>query len=206
MRLILGIVFGNLFSLSNSYSQEGTLKGADILERAIQREAVPAAVLADAVNAVQQVGEQTLKGQFEAVIAQLYPRYRQRAAKKLGGSDQLAVKMEQMVDEFAAGGLTVTQFVAEPALHGFDIPEFGEWLVFVPTTRTVRFIDPNTGQRRQGEIGDYQIAVRSKKEGSSWTFINGSLLKIQELRSFFPSLPVDIQEYAVPKKSFRELP
>ena len=107
--------------------------------------------------------------------------------------------MRKLVNEFAASGMTVTKFEAEPAIHGFDIPEFREWLVFVPCTRTVRRIDPATGKTQWAEIKDYQVAIRKKESGATWSFINGSRLKMQELRSFFPSLPSDLEDYAVPK-------
>lgn len=206
MRLSIVTVLSMSLSMSFIHAQQSVLEGAADLERPIERQTVPAEVLADAVKAVQKVGDQTLKGEFDAVVAQLYPRFRKRAAKKLGGTEKLAAQMQRMVDEFAAGGMTVTKFVAEPAIHGFDIPEFNEWLVFVPTTRIVRRIDPTTGLRRQMEFGDYQVAIRSKAVGSEWSFLNGSTLKVQELRAFFPTLPADIEEWAVPQKRYRELP
>lgn len=181
------------------FSQRADMENADVLEKVIERQAVPAAVLADAVKATQEVGDQTLKGDFEGVVTQLYPRYRKRAAKRLGSNEALAEQMRKLVSDFMAGGMTVTKFVAEPAIHGFDIPEFREWLVFVPCTRTVRRIDPDTGLVQWAEIKDYQVAIRKKGEGEHWSFINGSRLKIQELRSFFPSLPNDIEEFAVPE-------
>lgn len=181
------------------------MEDADILEKTIKRQAVPAEILAEAVRAVQAVGDLTLQGDFDGVVQTLYPRFRNRAAKKLGGNDELARQMQRMVNDFAAQGIMVTQFSAEPALHGFDIPEFREWLVFVPTTRTVRFVDPQTGLKQMKEVSDYQVAIRGKAEGSQWSFLNGSTLQIQELRTFFPTLPADIEEWAVPPKKARDV-
>ena len=188
-----------LWTHSVCVAQEGGIENVDVLEKTIEREAVPAEVLADAVKATQEVGDQTLKGDFDGVVKKLYPRYRHRAAKRLGSNEALTAHMRNLVDEFAASGMTVTKFEAEPAIHGFDIPEFKEWLVFVPCKRTIRRIDPATGLTQWAEIRDYQVAIRKKELGSSWSFINGSRLKISELRTFFPSLPNDIEEYAVPQ-------
>ena len=189
-----------LFGLSMGFSQE-EVNG---LKKDFKRQAVPAEILADAVRATQAVGDQTLKGEFDAVVEKLYPRSRKRAAKKLGGNQAVVDRMREMVNEFSAGGMALTKFVAEPAIHGFDIPEYREWLVFVPTTRTVRRISPETGLTQFLEITDYQVAIRKKEAGSEWSFINGSTLKISELRSFFPTLPIDIQ-YAIPKVGSRLL-
>lgn len=187
------------------FGQAAAVEDADVLERAIERQAVPADVLAEAVKEVQLVGDQTLKGDFMGVVSKLYPRFRHRSAKKLGGNEEMAATMEKMINELAASGITITKFVAEPAIHGFDIPEFREWLVFVPTTRLVRRIDPETGLVERMEIKDYQVAIRKKDEGSTWSFLNGSTLEVQELRALFPTLPADIEEYAVPKKGAHRL-
>ena len=184
---------------SMCFAQEEGLDSADILDNTFERAAVPAEILADAVKATQAVGDETLKGDFDGVVKKLYPRYRKRAAKRLGSNEALTEQMRKLVNEFAASGMTVTKFEAEPAIHGFDIPEFSEWLVFVPTKRTVRRIDPTTGLTQWAEIKDYQVAIRKKEVGASWSFINGSRLKMTELRSFFPSLPNDLEEYAVPE-------
>lgn len=190
---------------SGGLAQEAAVAEAEVLERRIEREAVPAEVLAAAVDAVQEVGDQTLRGEYEAVVEKMYPRFRKRAAKKLGGNDQLVTQMRKLVNEYAASGIAITKFQAEPAIHGFDIPEFKEWLVFVPTTRTVRFIDPQTGLKEVKEVSDYQVAVRSKVEGETWSFLNGSTMQIPELLALFPSLPRDIKEWAVPLKKARDV-
>ena len=190
---------------STAFAQQAPVAEAEVLERPIERAAVPAEVLASAVDAVQKVGDQTLRGEFDEVVEQLYPRFRQRAAKKLGSNEELVNQMRKLVNEYAASGITITKFSAEPALHGFSIPEFNEWLVFVPTTRTVRFIDPQTGLKEVKEVSDYEVAVRSQKDGGTWSFLNGSTMKIQELRSLFPSLPADIEEWAVPQKRARNV-
>ncbi len=180
------------------FSQQAEVEGADVLERVIERKVVPATVLADAVTAVQEVGNQTLRGEFEAVVKKMYPRFRKRSAKKLGSNEEMVAQMRKVVNDFTISGITIMAFEAEPAFHGFDVPEFNEWLVLVPTVRTIRFIHPETGVRKVREVFDYQVAIRSKEEGASWSFLNGRTLKMQELRSLFPSLPADIGEWAIP--------
>lgn len=201
MRNLIALIFLNSLVLVEVFSQQEPLAGVNELERLIERKAVPAEVLAAAVAAVQKVGDQTLRGDFEGVVEQTYGRFQKRAAKKLGSNEELAAKMRKLVDDYAASGIAITGFVAEPAMHGFDIPEFNEWLVFVPTTRTVRFIDPQTGLKQVKQVPNYQVAICSQKEGSSWSFLNGSTLKVQELRALFPSLPAGIEEWAMKKKT-----
>ncbi|MBK1834224.1 hypothetical protein [Roseibacillus ishigakijimensis] len=205
MRIPSFILAFSLLGICPAFSQEGRLEDADILEKRIERQPVPADILAAAVQAVQELGDLTLRGEYAEVVNKTYPRYLKRAAKKAGGNDRIAAEMERAVDEFAASGLTITKFTAEPAVSGFDIPEFNEWLVFVPTKRQVRRIDPATGVKEFIELTDYQVAIRGKEEGASWGFINGSTLEVQELRGFFPSLPSDIADFAIPEKGFRRV-
>lgn len=182
-------------------AQSGAVTGDIVL-----KEAVPGSVIAEAVAAVQQVGNEALQENYEEVIAKIYPRYRKRAVKQLGGEAALVAQMRKMISDLKQGGITILSFKAEPAIQGFEIPEFGQWLVFVPTTRVIRRIDTQTGQVKKGELTDYQVALRDKAEGSEWSFINGSTLKVSELRALFPSLPRDEDELALPPTGFRDLP
>ena len=203
MKVARSLVILVFVGVSTGFCQQNGILEKDQLERPINRKAVPAEHLAAAVTAVQAIGDQTLRGQFNEVVEKMYPRYRNRAAKKLGGKAEMAAQMKKLVNDYAASGISITGFVAEPATIGFDIPEFNEWLVFVPTTRTVSFIDPKTGRKETRNVSDYQVAVRGKGEGETWSFLNGSTLKVKELRSLFPSLPADIGEWAIPQKSVK---
>jgi hypothetical protein len=73
--------------------------------------------------------------------------------------------------------------------------QYLEWLVFVPTRKVYRVIDPATNQPMKLELLGYQVAIMEKpteeKRNNHWTFIDGSSLTIPELRSFFPGLPED---------------
>lgn len=195
--LALGMILGSGLTVAQEFVADGNV---------IERQPVPASVLAEAVKAVQAVGDATLKGKYEEVINKLYPRFRHRSAKKLGSEAALVAQLEKSLREFERSGMSILSFVAEPAMHAFDIPEFGEWLVFVPTTRIVRAIDPNTGKAVRMEIKDYQIAILDKSPGEEWSFLNGSTLEVRELRALFPSLPATPDELGLPSKEGKILP
>lgn len=190
-----------LLTLASSHGQ-----GNEVIDDVVVREVVPAKLVAEAVLAVQAVGDEALQGKFDEVVAKLYPRFRQRAVKQAGGEAALVATFSKMFSDLSATGITITQFVAEPALHAFDIPEFSEWLVFVPTARTIRFLDPTTRQVQKGVLRDYQIAIRKKNGEGDWTFLNGSTMEISELRTLFPSLPSTPEALGLPSKEFKRLP
>jgi len=171
----------------------------------IERKPVPAEVMANAVKAVQALGNDTMAGKFDDVLAKLYPRFRKRAAKRLGGEAALNELFVSKKQELARSGATTVSFIAEPALHGFEIPEFKEWLVFVPTTKQVRVINPNTGEALRIEVRSYQVAIRKKDDGASWSFLEGLHLDSRELRALFPSIPATAEELGLPKEKLRQL-
>lgn len=180
--------------------------GGAVTDDVVIRETVPAKLVAEAVAAVQDVGDEALQGKFDEVVTKLYPRFRKRAVKQAGGEAALVATFAKMFSDLSATGITITKFEAEPALHAFDIPEFQEWLVFVPTARTIRFIDPTTKKVQRGVLKDYQIAIRKKDGAGEWSFLNGSTMKIAELRTLFPSLPATPSELGLPSKKFEKLP
>lgn len=196
--LMLAAAFSTVHS---ACAQDGA-----VTDDVVVRETVPAKLVAEAVVAVQAVGDDALKGEFDEVVAKLYPRFRKRAVKQAGGEAALIATFGKMMSDLSATGITIIKFEAEPALHAFDIPEFNEWLVFVPTARTIRYIDPATKKVQRAVLRDYQIAIRKKEGDPTWTFLNGSTMEISELRTLFPSLPATPSELGLPSKEFKKLP
>lgn len=169
----------------------------------IERKPVPQEVFDEASQAVRSLGQETLKGNADYLFERIYGRMRKRAAKQLGSEEALRAKMAGIFDEMDRMGLQLISFQAEQALSGFEIPEYREWLVFVPTVRTIRGID-STGRVVVQEVRDFQVAIRPQDKGE-WSFINGSKLKVQELRRLFPSLPSDKEALGWPELSARRV-
>lgn len=178
---------------------------------------VPKEVLEGASAATKVLGQEVLKGNFSYSIQRMYPRWRKRAAKRIGGDDKLERKLMAIPEQMRKNGIKLLKFeVGEPTaghevflLRGQDddgnpVQAYLEWLVFVPTRSEYRVIDPLTRQVKRIETKGFQVAI-VKKGAADWYFIDGSNLTIPELRSFFPGLPEDRELLGLPPVGGGEL-
>ena len=107
---------------------------------------VPQAVLDGAEAATRILSGEVMKGNFGYSMEKMYPRWKKRAAKRLGGEDKLAQRLLELPQQMRKNGITMLKFeVLKPkAGHevvlrrgedgaGKPIHVYLEWLVFVPT-------------------------------------------------------------------------
>jgi hypothetical protein len=134
----------------------------------------------------------------------MYPRFKARAAKAVGGEEALAEKLAKVPEQMKKDGIVILKFEVGEPKSGFKVPEFEEWLVFVPTTKVYLVPDRQRGVNRRFESKGYQVAV-AKAGGTEWYFIDGANLSVQELRSIFPSLPEDPDKLNLPPVAQREI-
>ena len=191
-----------------------------------QRVVVDPAIADSAQAAVQRLGLERMKGNFRYGQDRMYPRWKRRLAKRLGGMD----KIEQ---QFVAGeqqrikmGLVVTDYRAGAPRAFFDVwrakkldARTGKpiadasgheiivehWLAVVPTVTRVKLPDRQQGGKiREIEEQSYTIAI-CEKGSNDWYFLTGMKPTVQDLRSLFPSLPLDEKELGLPIPSAREI-
>lgn len=174
-------------------------------------------ILTSAEVATKKLGQQVLKGNFIYSIDNMYPRWKARAAVRSGGEEKLRAKLLKVPEEMRKNGITMLKFdVGKPkALHevflgrgqdkdGKPIQAYLEWLVFVPTRTEYHFIDPETRKPKRIERKSFQVAINTKGK-AKWTFIDGSTLTVQQLRSFFPGLPEDQKLLGLPQRGGGEI-
>lgn len=160
-------------------------------------QAVPAIGLKKAAHATKVLGDQVVQANFSYTIQRMYPRWKARAAKRHGGEAKLAEALAKVPDEMKKNGITILSFKVGEPVSSFLVPEYSEWLVFVPTTTVYLITDPETGKPRRLESKSYQVAV-SKEGKDDWYFIDGGGMSISMLRSMFPSLPKDEARLRLP--------
>ena len=179
---------------------------------------MPKEVLDQAVAATREMGQQVLRGDYGVALDRMYPRWKNRAAKRLaGGQTELARRLAEIPSQMAKQGISMLKYeVGEPTgAHevvllrtkdesGNDVKMYLEWLVFVPTRAEYRIIDPQTRLARRIETKGFQVAV-NKKGTADWYFIDGRNCSITDLRSFFPGLPEDLGLLGIPKVGGAEL-
>ncbi|MBB21682.1 MAG: hypothetical protein CMN04_02145 [Roseibacillus sp.] len=194
------------------------LGGGGVSAKPENTEKVPKEVLDQAVDATRVMGQQVLKGDYSVALDRMYPRWKNRAAKRLaGGQAELARRLADIPAKMASQGISMLKYeVGEPTgahevvllrgkdRSGNDVNMYLEWLVFVPTRAEYRIIDPQTRLARRIETTGFQVAV-NRKGTADWYFIDGRNCSIADLRSFFPGLPEDLGLLGIPKVGGGEL-
>lgn len=188
----------------------------------IESEAAPSEktrklVLSGAELATKKLGGEVMKGNFVYSIDKMYPRWKKRAAVRLGGEEKLRAKLLQVPEEMRKNGISMLKFeVSKPSvIHevflgrgedktGKPFQVYREWLVFVPTRTVYHYIDPTTRKPKRVERRSFQVAINTKGT-AKWTFIDGSTLTVSQLRSFFPGLPEDQKLLGLPQRGGGEI-
>ena len=167
---------------------------------------VEPAVAASAQAAVQNLGLEMMKGNFQHGHQRMYPRWKRRLAKRYGGIEKLIKALAASEKQKISMRLTVTAFQAARPTSFFSVwrtPKYDlvkkepmkdasgnviiieHWLAIVPTTTRVKIPDPQQGGKiRILEEQSYSLAI-SEKGTNNWYFLTGLKPSIQDLRSLF---------------------
>lgn len=179
-----------------------------------------------AKTAVQKLGVEMMKGNFQYGIDHMYPRWKRRLAARQGGMEKLNAALAQSVQQQIKMQMKVVGYQVGQPTAFFSVwrakkidPNTGKpiidatgrervvshWLAIVPTVVRVKIPDPQRGGMiREIEESSYAIAI-SEKGSYNWHFMTGMKPTIQDLRSLFPSLPADEKALHLPPSKAREI-
>jgi len=175
----------------------------------------PIEVVNSAIAAVNDLGKQVVLGKMKTSMERMYPQWRQRLSERAGGDAALEKTFDEMMAEMMKQGTTIsfktfgfpTVYDVYPGkkveiIDGKSVETLinTKWMLLIPTE--IRYRVMNGATPLIIESKGYQIAI-SDKDKVNWTFIDGSGLKVQDLRSMFISLPKDM---ILPEIKRREVP
>jgi len=188
--------------------------------------AVDPAIADSARAAVQKLGVELMKDNFQYGIDKMYPRWKRRLAKRQGGMDKLNAALAQAVQQQVRLRMKVVGYQAGQPTAFFSVwkakkidPRTGRpaidatgrekivshWLAVVPTVVRVKIPDPQRGGLiREIEEKSYTM-VDSEKGSNEWHFMTTMKPSIRDLRSLFPSLPADVKSLNLPPSGAREI-
>lgn len=176
----------------------------------------PIEVVNSAIAAVNDLGKQVVLGKMKTSMERMYPQWRQRLSERAGGDAALQKTFDEMMAEMMKQGTTMISFKTFGFPTVYDVYPGKKveiidgksvetlintkWMLLIPTE--IRYRVMNGATPLIIESKGYQIAI-SDKDKVNWTFIDGSGLKVQDLRSMFISLPKDM---ILPEIKRREVP
>jgi len=182
--------------------------------------AVPPHIAPSAAAAVQQLGEKIKIGDFLYGYNTMYDRYRKRQEVRHGeqkfkaevlNAKNVMLKLAASIQSYKTEntrerpmGFFKVQASIRPEIKAklatgeikeiAPGDEYYHWMVIVPTTQTWKFLSQTGGKPRYLKREGFQIAIAKETDlpgQENWTFIGE--VKEQVLRSYFPSLPPNLQ-------------
>ena len=181
-------------------------------------EKVPPEIFLSAVAAVKELGEEVVRGRYDIAIDRMYPQWKARAAKRIGGMPELKEQLDRVSKEMLRRGISITGFKPEGKPKAFEVfpgkkvevidgksvetQLHTKWLVLVPTVTTLRAMIDGDPVAVNIESTGFQVAVCEKGE-DEWFFIDGASVTVSELRSLFITLPKDLKLPPLEKKQIR---
>lgn len=167
----------------------------------------PAVVINSAVAAVQKLGDEVVRGRHEYAIERMYPRWKERMAKRLGGMEVLEKQLAGVVEQMQRQGISMLSFKPAGAPKAYEVWPgkklavvdgkeqevlvATKWMVLIPTVTKFRLID-DVGKYRYIERTGFQVAIADKGV-DDWTFMDGSGITVADLRSLFPDVPQNLE-------------
>lgn len=181
-------------------------------------EPIPPEVLASAVIAVAKLGDEVVLGRYQVAVERMNPRWKARAAQRMGGMAALEKQLDGVAAQMVQQGISMISskpqgpprpYEVTPAKkiikqNGVDtgIMAYTQWMVLVPTVTKFRILRPGVPKPLVIESTGFQVAICNKGK-NDWTFIDGSGLSANDLRSLFVTLPQNMELPPVEKREVR---
>jgi hypothetical protein len=179
---------------------------------------VPDEIVTSAVTAVEELGKEVVLGKYQVAIDRMYPQWKDRAAKRMGGMEKLEKQLEDVAKEMLKRGISITDFkpqgkpVAYEVYPGkkvqivdgkeVEMMRYTKWLILVPTVTSVRMLIKDDPVALNFESTGFQVAI-CDKGSDEWYFIDGSAVTVNELRTLFITLPENMELPPLEKKQIK---
>ena len=179
---------------------------------------VPPEVTVSAVKAVEELGREVVLGRYQVAVERMYPAWKERAAKRAGGMEKLQQQLDGVAKQMLQQGISITDFkpAGQPRAYevfpgrtvemvdGKEVEKlhYTKWLVLVPTVTNFRAMIEGDPVAVTIESTGFQVAICDKGT-DEWSFIDGSAVTVNELRSLFITLPKDLELPPLEKRQIR---
>lgn len=161
--------------------------------------------------ATEQLTDEILKGNTDFAIANIYPRWKKQLSMRFGGEANFLKRARETVTEMNRQNTVITDIkvgvpntiyyvwlkkMKNKSVIYFPFDYTTQKLVIVPTSvhATIDEIDKETGKKIKIIKNSFQIAIYDEAT-KSWSFISGGSISINQLRSLFPTLPMNMTQH-----------
>jgi hypothetical protein len=193
------------------------LRAENLAEEAVT-EVPPPEIVTSASKAVADLGKEIVMGRFHVAGERMYPMWKERAAKRVGGMDKLQEQIDGVAKQMLRQGISITDFSPKGQPRAFEVYpgkvveivegkeverlRYTKWLVLVPTVTRFRTHIPGDPIAVIIESTGFQVAVTDKGK-EDWTFIDGSGVSVNDLRSLFVNLPMNLELPPLEKRQIK---
>jgi hypothetical protein len=200
-----------------AHAQKGTV-GKPAEESEVTSEPVPPQVIAAASAAVAKLGDEVVLGRYQVAVERMYPLWKERAAKRMGGMDVLEKQLAGVGAQMVQQGISIISFKPQGPPRAYEVVPgtkvvkengvsvsklvYTKWMVLVPTVRKIRIQREGVLKAVVIESTGYQVAI-SDKGRNDWTFMDGADLKLNDLRGLFVTLPQNLELPPVEQRESR---
>ncbi|MEO7101033.1 MAG: hypothetical protein ABI162_16875 [Luteolibacter sp.] len=169
--------------------------------------AAPPEVVASASAAVAKLGDEVVLGRYQVAVDRMNPMWKERTAKRMGGMDALEKQLAGVASQMVQQGISMISFKPQGQPRSFEVSPgkkvekvngqdvesliFTKWMVLVPTATKFRIMRPGETKPLVIDSIGFQVAICDKGK-NDWTFIDGSGVSVNDLRSLFVTLPQDL--------------
>lgn len=181
-------------------------------------EVAPPEVVASAAKAVGDLGREVVMGRYHVAVDRMYPQWKERTAKKMGGMEKLQEQLDGVAKQMLQQGISITDFKPQGQPRPFEVDagkkvevidgkqveklRYTKWMVLVPTVTKFRALIKGDPLAVIIESTGFQIAITEKGK-EDWTFIDGSAVSVNDLRSLFGNLPQDLELPPLEKRQIK---
>jgi hypothetical protein len=196
-------------------------QAGDLPPKAPAEMPAPEEVVKGAMVATSELGDRVARGELQYAYERMYPRWRERMAKRNGGAEAMEQQLRELAVQMQEQGVSILSVKVAGAVKAYSVwPKRSvttvdgkpvesvadsRWVVLVPTVTRMRIRDEGVTDKvprfRVIDSSGFQVAV-SEKDPLEWFFIDGSGVTVADLRSLFPTLPGNIQ---LPVRERREV-
>lgn len=181
-------------------------------------EPIPPEVVVAASSAVAKLGDEVVLGRYQVAVERMNPRWKVRAAQRMGGMAALEKQLAGVAAQMVQQGISMISFKPQGQPRSYEVSPakkaikqngvdteimaYTQWMVLVPTVTKFRILRPGNPKPLVIESTGFQVAL-SDKGKNDWTFIDGSGLSANDLRSLFNTLPQNMELPPVGKREAR---